>query len=216
MARYADRLLMGGEYVVHRARRHPIAWLVDARFGLLAIVVALLVLVPATGMNDPGPVGAVFGWAVAGLFFGGTADLVWKCSRWYQDDYLITNRRIIRVDGLLSRKVAERSIEEISDAILVQGVLGRVFDFGDLEIVAASGQAVGDRYHLLHHAPLFRGSMLQQKRDIEEALARKITAAHPPERTIEDRLRQLAALRDQGLISFEDYETTKAAILASL
>jgi uncharacterized membrane protein YdbT with pleckstrin-like domain len=216
MARHADGLLMGGEYVVHRARRHPVAWLVDARFGLLAIVAALVMLVPATGMNDPGPVGALFGWAVAGLFFGGTAGLVWACSRWYLDDYVITNRRVIRVEGLVNRTAAECSLEEISDAILVQGFLGRVFDFGDLEILAASGQVVGDRYHLLHHAPLFKKSMLQQKQDIEDGTARRITAAHPPEPTIEDRLRQLAALRDQGLISSEDYEATKAAILARL
>jgi uncharacterized membrane protein YdbT with pleckstrin-like domain len=241
MARYTDGLLMDGEYVVYRTRQHPIARVYDARFGFLAVVLALVFLVIAIATSASGALGQLLTWAILILLFGGAAQVAWVYYRWYQDDYCVTSRRVIKIEGVFNKKAADSSLEKINDAILVQSWLGRMLDWGDLRILTAA-EEVADDYHRLHHAPAFKKAMLQQKQDIEEGLARKITApiqalaeqdaanmrqraddaaaartaaaARPPEPTLEEKLRQLAALRDQGLISPEDYEAKKTALLA--
>jgi uncharacterized membrane protein YdbT with pleckstrin-like domain len=241
MARYTDGLLMDGEYVVYRTLQHPFARFYNARFGILAVVLSLVFLFLATRVNDQGPVGTGFGWLVAILLFGGIANIVWVFYAWYQDDYVVTSRRVIKIEGILNKSAADSSLEKINDAILTQSMFGRMFDWGDLRILTAA-EEVADDYHRLHHAKIFKKSMLQQKQDLEDALARKITApiqalaqqdadaakqradeaaaktaaaaARPAEPTVEEKLRQLAALRDQGLITPDDYEAKKTAILA--
>ncbi|HEX7473439.1 MAG TPA: SHOCT domain-containing protein, partial [Candidatus Limnocylindrales bacterium] len=106
-----------------------------------------------------------------------------------------------------------------------------------------------DDYHMLHHAPTFKKTMLLAKQDIEDELARRITAplealnareseqdrreaeaqasartappppvvpAAPAQKTAEEKLRELAALRDAGLITPEDFEAKKTTILATM
>jgi uncharacterized membrane protein YdbT with pleckstrin-like domain len=241
MARYTDGLLMDGEYVVYRTRQHPFARFYFARFGIIAIVLSLVFLIIAVATHAGEPLGTLLQWAILILLFGGAAQIAWVFYRWYQDDYAVTNRRVLKVEGVFNKTAADSSLEKINDAILTQSVFGRMFDFGDLRILTAA-EEVADSYVRLHHAPLFKKTILQQKQDIEESLARKITApiqalaeqdaanmkqraddtaaakaaaaVRPPEPTLEEKLRQLAALRDQGLISPEDFEAKKTALLA--
>jgi Short C-terminal domain/Bacterial PH domain len=154
------------------------------------------------------------------------------------------------VEGLFNKRAADSGLEKINDAILEQSLLGRMFDWGDLRVLTAA-EEVADDYHMLHHAPKFKKTMLLAKQDIEDELARRITAplealnareveqdrkesdaqasaraAAPPavappapapvQRTTEEKLRELAALRDAGLISPEDYEAKKTTILATM
>lgn len=241
MARYTDGLLMDGEYVVYRTRQHPLARVYNARFGILAIVMGIVLLIFGVTMKLSEPFGSVLSWIVLLLLVGGILNIVWVTYEWYQDDYVITNRRVIKIEGVLNKRAADSSLEKINDAILTQSVFGRMFNFGDLKILTASDE-VADDYHRLHHAPLFKKTMLQQKQDIEDGLARRITApiqamaeadaadrrqreeaaaaakaaaaVKPAGPTVEEKLRQLAALRDQGLITADDYEAKKTAILA--
>jgi uncharacterized membrane protein YdbT with pleckstrin-like domain len=226
MARSADAMILDGEYVVYRTRRHLVAWLHDARFGFLSLALALVMLIVAMRENDPGVAGAFLGWVAASLFFGGFACTAWTWFGWYQADYVITNRRVMKVDGIANRKAVDLPLEKVKDVVLAQSVLGRMLDFGEVEILTETVRFAD--HHRLHHAPLFKKWILQQKQDLEEAHARKITApihvtaqadaeaaaVSPRAPTVEDKLRQLAALRDQGLITPDDYEATKTAILA--
>ena len=175
MARYTDGLLMDGEYVVYRTRQHPLARVYNARFGILAIVMGIVLLIFGVTMKLSEPFGSVLSWIVLLLLVGGILNIVWVTYEWYQDDYVITNRRVIKIEGVLNKRAADSSLEKINDAILTQSVFGRMFNFGDLKILTASDE-VADDYHRLHHAPLFKKTMLQQKQDIEDGLARQITA----------------------------------------
>ena len=61
---------------------------------------------------------------------------------------MVTNRRLLKVTGILNKRSADSSLEKINDAVLSQSILGRMFNYGDLEILTAAEQAV-DRYHML-------------------------------------------------------------------
>ena len=255
MGRYTDGLLMDGEHVVYRTRQHPFGRLVDAKIGILAagLGLAILIVIAVSGMS--GGLRDILGWVVLVLIVGGAANIAWIYIRWYQDDYAVTNRRILKVEGLLNKKAADSGLEKINDAILEQSVFGRMFDWGDLRILTAA-EEVADDYHMLHHAPTFKKTMLLAKQDIEDELARRITAPlealnareveqdrketearasaraaaapivapptvappapAPVQKTTEEKLRELAALRDAGLITPEDYEAKKTTILATM
>jgi len=248
MARYTDSLLMDGEHVLYRTRQHPLGRIVAARWGIVMVGVAIAALLAIFIGNPGGTVRDVLGWITLALLVLGVVDIVWIYLHWWAEDYVITNRRILKVEGLFNKRAADSSLEKINDAILEQSVFGRIFDWGDLKVLTAAEENADD-YHLLHHAPTFKKTMLLAKQDIEDELARRITAplealnareseqdrreaeaqasagtAPPPpvaapapvQKTAEEKLRELAALRDAGLITPEDFEAKKTTILATM
>jgi uncharacterized membrane protein YdbT with pleckstrin-like domain len=248
MARYTDSLLMDGEHVLYRTRQHPLGRIVAARWGIVMVGVAIAALL-AIFIGNPGdPLRGILGWVTLVLLVLGAVDIVWIYLHWWAEDYVITNRRILKVEGLFNKRAADSSLEKINDAILEQSVFGRMFDWGDLKVLTAAEENADD-YHLLHHAPTFKKTMLLAKQDIEDELARRITAplealnareseqdrreaeaqasartappapVAPPvpvQKTAEEKLRELAALRDAGLITPEDFEAKKTTILATM
>lgn len=247
MARYTDSLLMDGEHVLYRTRQHPLGRIVSARWGIVMVGIALAALIAIFIGNVTGTARDLLGWVTLVLLVVGAVSIVWVYLHWWAEDYAVTNRRILKVEGLLNKKAADSGLEKINDAILEQSVFGRMFDWGELRVLTAA-EEVADDYHMLHHAPTFKKTMLLAKQDIEDELARRITAplealnAHeieedrrqaealasaraaaapvappppaPVQKTTEEKLRELAALRDAGLITPEDYEAKKTTILA--
>jgi hypothetical protein len=82
----------------------------------------------------------------------------------------VTNRRVLKVEGILRKKAADSSLEKINDAIFEQSVLGRILGYGDLEIMTAAETPV-DHYSYLAGATNFKRKMLDAKRALEEELA---------------------------------------------
>ena len=240
MTRYADTLLATGEVVVRRARQHWLAVARDAIRPLAIIVVAILLLFVAgqlPAIHDllayASLVGVIVGLAWIGL-------IVW---RWSEQDYLVTNRRVVKVDGIFNKHSADSSLEKINDAVLDQSAMGRIFGFGDLEILTASEETV-DRYRWLADAPGFKRAMLDQKNALEMEV-RSVPAppfrASPPLQPVAPpagpsatpsalprpgstmtadevtaTLARLADLRDRGALSAEEYDAKKAELLARL
>ena len=249
MARYTDSLLVEGEHVLYRTRQHPLGRITGAKWGILMVAIAIALLLAIFIANVGGTARDLLGWLTLALLLVGALNIVWVYLRWWAEDYAVTNRRILKVEGLFNKRAADSSLEKINDAILEQSVFGRMFDWGNLRILTAADE-VADDYHLLHHAPTFKKTMLLAKQDLEDELARRITAplealnAHEVEqdrradaaaasqpaapvtalaaapvaapKTTEEKLRELAALRDAGLITPEDFEAKKTAILATM
>ena len=243
--------------MLYRTRQHPFGRIAAAGRGILAVGLALaLWLTIATGIlampDATGPLSLV----ALFLFLLGAANIGLIYLRWRAEDYAITNRRILKVGGLLNKTSADSSLEKINDAILEQSFLGRIFDWGDLRVLTAASE-VADDYHLLHHAATFKKIMLSAKQEVGDLQTRRIVApidelnaraeardraagaadrfaqpaapapapapaaapfAAPPgaEPTTAERLQTLSDLLDAGLITSEDYEAKKAAILATL
>ena len=99
-----------------------------------------------------------------------SSSLVWllrSTSEWYAEDYVITNRRVMKVEGVLNKRSADSSLEKINDAVLEQSVLGRMLGYGDLEILTAAEESV-DRYHMLAQVQQFKRTMLDEKHKLEQ------------------------------------------------
>jgi uncharacterized membrane protein YdbT with pleckstrin-like domain len=229
--RYADRLLSDGEEVVMRTRQHWLAVLLDARYPIVLFVVGLVLLLLSQYVS--GTFHDVVGWVTIAAI---VISLLWLAQvyiTWYSQDYLITNRRVLKVEGILNKRSADSSLEKINDAVLEQNLLGRMLNYGDLDILTASDVAV-DRYRMLNRAPQFKRTMLNEKHELEgemnrplpspplrSAAAAAAPAAAPARREmsadeVTRALAGLADLRDRGAISPAEFEAKKADLLSRL
>ncbi len=170
MTRYADRLLADGERVVLRARQHPIAPIVEGRVQF-AIFFASVVILVLLGNIQPGDFRTVLGYVALALLLLSLVWLVWVFWGWYSQDYLVTNRRVLKVEGILRKRSADSSLEKINDAVLEQGILGRMLGYGDLDILTAAETSV-DQYRMLAEAQQFKRTMLDEKHALEEEFVR--------------------------------------------
>jgi Bacterial PH domain/Short C-terminal domain len=170
VTRYADRLLADGERVVLRARQHWLAPIVQGRVQL-AIFFASIVLLILLGNIQPGAFRNVLGYVALGLLVLSLAWLAQVVWAWYSEDYLVTNRRVLKVEGILRKRSADSSLEKINDAVLEQGIVGRMFGYGDLDILTAAEMSV-DQYRMLAGAQQFKRTMLDEKHALEEEFTR--------------------------------------------
>ena len=233
MARYADKLLAQGERIALRGRQHFLATLIEGRiaWAIFILAVVLLVLVSQLAPDTMDLVRQLFSWLALGLLLVGLAWLGQIYLNWYMQDYLVTNRRVLKVEGVLKKRSADSSLEKINDAVLEQSVFGRMFGYGDLDILTANEQSV-DRYRMLAQAQTFKRTMLEEKHKLEQDVfqipAPPLRAAPAPGAAPAPAARQmgsdeittalgdLADLRDRGAISPEEFEAKKQELLGRL
>jgi hypothetical protein len=230
MARYAQSLLADGETIAFRSRQHWLATIIDARYPWLIFIGSAAVLFLSTNLD--GGVRSIAGYVVLAGF---VISLLWLAKvywNWLSEDYLVTNRRVLKVEGIINKRSADSSLEKINDAVLEQNLFGRIFNYGDLDILTAAESTV-DRYRMLSRAAEFKRQMLNQKHALEGEFSRPLPApplrsapppaapAPPPPREMSSdevtrALASLADLRDRGAISPEEFEAKKADLLARL
>jgi membrane protein YdbS with pleckstrin-like domain len=240
MARYADGLIADGEHILLRTRQH---W-----FSIVAYTIAFWVLVLiSVGFFLLGRVTNwdVFNWITLISFVGALLWIAWRYASWSFQDYIVTNRRVMQVEGIINKVSSDSSLEKINDAVLRQGLLGRLLHFGDLDILTASENTV-DQFRMLNDAANFKKTMLNAKYSLEREVSSPMPS--PPLRVaavgtagdvsgglapaaavpaddgdaamtpaqVTDTLRRLADLRDRGAISAADYEAKKAELLGRI
>jgi uncharacterized membrane protein YdbT with pleckstrin-like domain len=225
---YADNLLSTGEHVVYRGRQHWLAPVSDSLRPILLVLAGLVVFFLDVSIKPPDIVGQIMAGLSAILLIAG---LVWTgivYFTWRAQEYLITNRRVLKVEGLLDKKSGDSSLEKINDAVLSQGLLARLFKFGNLEILTANEEAI-DRYEMLAQVVDFKKAMLNAKNQLDDSFRRSgpAPAAAAAAPSVSSRiatssddvtvtLTKLADLRDKGAITPAEYEAKKAELLGRL
>jgi hypothetical protein len=121
----------------------------------------------------------LLGWITLVLFVGGIAVAVWTALRYINQEYVLTNRRVIQVEGVLNRNSTDSSLEKINDAVLTQSVFGRMFDYGDLTVLTASEAGI-DKMHMLRKPIAFKKAMLDAKHEFEVDMERSGWQPGPP------------------------------------
>lgn len=168
-----------GERIVLRDRQHWFVVAANARYGVAAIVAAIVILLLQAVANASGALADLLGLVVVVLFVGGLVQVGWEILRYQNQEYLITNRRVIQVSGVINKRSGDSSLEKINDADLSQSVFGRMFNFGDLDILTASDAGI-DRLRMIHDPVGFKRSMLDAKHEYEQDMARGPGSVSPP------------------------------------
>jgi uncharacterized membrane protein YdbT with pleckstrin-like domain len=217
---YGENLLAKGEVVRYRGRQHWLAPLSDARNAVLILLIGL-VIVFATLAWLPGlwmPVGLVGLIAILiALVWIGIVYMTWRAQ-----EYLITNRRVLKIEGLLDKKSGDSALDKINDAVLQQGLLARLFKYGDLDILTANEEQI-DHYQMLNRVVDFKKAMLDAKNVLEDGgrrasvgVAYEAAPAKPSSGDVAETLSKLAELRDKGAITQAEFDAKKADLLGRL
>jgi membrane protein YdbS with pleckstrin-like domain len=166
---YLDNLLANGEVLLIETRQH---WIAAIRYLLRPIVILLiaagLVLLNSwLGWND-GILGSLnqLILLVAGVLF--IVSIVWlpiDLVRWASRKYVLTSRRVMRMDGVLRKRSFDSSLEQINDIRTEQSFLGRSLGYADLTIYTASDTA-NEVYAQLLDGLQFKKAVLEAKEAI--------------------------------------------------
>lgn len=197
---YPEKLLSPGERVETEFRPHWKMLIAPVALLLLSIVVAITFSVVAE-------VSGVLGWAVPlgavllGLGFGAKSWIDWLFTK-----YIITTERLVIREGLIARRGKEIPLERIDNVAFSQTVGERILRSGDL-IVESAGEGGQSRYTDIPR-PEETQSLIYRIREAR-ILALEGTAG----RSAADEISKLAALRDQGVISDDEFESKKRKLL---
>jgi uncharacterized membrane protein YdbT with pleckstrin-like domain len=71
-----------------------------------------------------------------------TVRAVWRITDHYRDRFVITNQRILRVDGVIGTGSAMIPLGKVTDITVKQSWLGKIFNFGHM-IFESAGQVQG-------------------------------------------------------------------------
>ena len=179
---YADGLLSTGERVVHREKQHWLVFVWGAKLAVTAIFLGLVLLVLSQSLSADqraSGLGTVLGIGVAALVIGGLGVLAWHFLRYINQEYVLTNRRVIQVAGVLNKTSMDSSLEKINDARLSQSIFGRMFGFGDLDILTAAETGI-ERFRMIRNPVGFKKAMLDSKHEYERDVAGGSYAPSPP------------------------------------
>ncbi len=63
--------------------------------------------------------------------------VLWDVAEWYYDRFVLTNKRVMLIEGILSRKVAMMPLLRVTDMKYTQTPVGRVLGYGTFELESA-------------------------------------------------------------------------------
>ena len=212
---YLQSILGQNERVIFATRRH---WLVIAASIIGSVILAIVVLVAAFLLSTAaGPAG----FLLLLLLIFPVGRLVGTYLNWWNEQYIVTNRRIIQLEGVFNKHVIDSSLEKVNDVVMSQSFLGRLLGYGDIEIMTASDIGV-NKLEVISDPIRFKTTMLDQKEglgDLDSFEARAQAVAHQGPvvgDTIPELIEELATLRDKGLITEEEFQAKKADLMSRL
>jgi membrane protein YdbS with pleckstrin-like domain len=173
MANYAESLLAQGERVLRRAHQHWFVLIANLRYALLAIIASAVLVIVRVWFDLNGLIVQLLGILTLVLFVYGVLTALWGILRYRNEEYLITNRRLIHAEGVVNKKTTDSSLEKINDAVLTESVFGRMFGFGDLDVLTASEEGI-ERLRMLRDAKEFKKAMIEAKHELEIEVARPV------------------------------------------
>ncbi len=235
---YTDGLLATGERIMRREHQHPFVLIWDSRGGILALIAALGILIIKAVSGGTGAFFDILGYLALILLVAGLLLVLWSWLKYRNEEFVVTNRRIIHARGVVNKEASDSALEKINDANLKESLFGRMFGFGDLEVDTASEAGI-ERLRMLRDPKDYKKAMLDAKRELELDVSRSGYAAPqagyaapqapaaptPPAAPVQDHMSsddvaaavdRIGELRDKGLISPDEFEAKKKELLDRL
>jgi len=204
---YLDSLLGEHERIELVARQHWFILLSSIFLELALILILLAATVSAAIFFTPYALIIVaIGFALMLLPIATmTRDILNYTNR----QYIITNRRVMQISGVLNKNVQDSSLEKVNDVVMQQSAFGRMFDYGDIEILTASELGV-NLFKQIENPIRFKTSMLNAKEQLERGDV-DVRGDNIPAL-----IAQIDQLHRQGILSDEEFQRKKAELLSRL
>lgn len=197
---YIDDLLGQDESILLIAHRHILFLLLH----ILPFVLATIALWVGAGLvqayvDDYSPWLAV---ALVVLSLVPLAIAIYRFLIWRLEEYVVTNYRILQVEGLINKRTMDSALEKVNDVLMTQSFFGRVFGYGNIDILTASDRGVNSLTGIADPFA-FKRALLNAKMQLDDP-------GDGWRRSSPDEQARLVAalddLRDSGVISAEEYD----------
>jgi hypothetical protein len=195
--------------------------------GLAILVVGLFLMIR--------PQTKSIGWIAVALALIVFFELVRHLLDWLFERYIITNRRVMEIKGIINKHVRDSALEKVNDVDMKQSIVGRILGYGTVQIITGSDIGV-NMFRRISNPVRFKRAMLNAKEQlhvvdsrpaeaVQEAPSTPIpsraeldtkvldSSAHP---TIPELIDELDKLRQRGILSEEEFQTKKKELLARL
>jgi uncharacterized membrane protein YdbT with pleckstrin-like domain len=202
---YIQRMLGENERIVLITRQHWFV-LVSAILAEMAVTVFLIVAFGVATFYFPlAAIGLV-------LVLLPLVSMLRDILIWTNHEYLVTNRRVIQISGIFNKNVVDSSLEKVNDVKMSQSFLGRMFDYGDVEILTASEIGV-NLFKRIGDPVKFKTAMLNAK----EKLGYEGTSGHAQRADdIPAQIAELDELRKKGIVTEAEFQAKKKELLAKM
>ena len=203
---YIQNMLGENERILLVTRQH---WFVLFSSIFAEIVVTLIVIAGISALTAMVNPLAGFGFL---LLLIPLAIMLRDILAWNNHQYIVTNRRVIQSSGIFNKDVVDSSLEKVNDVKMTQTFFGRLFDYGDVEILTAS--EAGDNLFKRIGDPIkFKTAMLNAK----EKLGYEGTSSHAQHtESIPAQIAELDELRKQGIVTDAEFQAKKKELLAKM
>jgi membrane protein YdbS with pleckstrin-like domain len=209
---YADKNLAPGETILYRARYHWIIYQFTIVLLILAAALGVAALY-ATKSQAGDEVGRPIGILAAAFVVLALFAYLVRRFRASLDEFVVTNRRVIRKVGFYAREIQQAPLEKVQDITVEQGAFGRMLGYGTVIVETASEKGMlvfpsiaspdGFRNHVWGQAPA------------EDRVPSAVQAPAAPV-SAQARLEELESLKQRGLVNQEEYAAKRQEILSHL
>jgi len=208
---YLKSLLGQNEEIKLITHRH---WFVLLEQILVEIFLTIVVIIIVFVLQLTNPTIPIISFGYLVVIFP-LVSLLRDYMIWSNHKYVVTSMRVIQVMGLFNKNVIDSSLEKVNDVKMSQSFLGRMFNFGDLEILTASELGV-NRFTRIGDPVHFKTAMLNAKVLLEERVVISQPAAPAPAPDIPTLIARLGELRDKGVLTPEEFQAKKEKLLSKL
>ena len=207
---YLKSLLGDNEKVLLVTHKH---WFVLIEQILVEIVLSLFTVAIVTILLIVGPQGPDV-WLGYFVLIIPLVSLLRDAFIWSNHKIIVTNRRVIQVMGIFNKNVIDSSLEKVNDVKMVQSALGRLFNFGDIEILTAS-ELGANRFSRIGDPIRFKTALLNAKIKLEDVDV-IVQQTPSPALDIPALISRLGELRERGLITETEFQAKKEKLLSQL
>ncbi|OGO66767.1 MAG: hypothetical protein A2029_03205 [Chloroflexi bacterium RBG_19FT_COMBO_47_9] len=121
----------------------------------------------------------------------------------------------MQISGIFNKSVIDSSLDKVNDIKMDQSAMGRMFGYGDIEILTASELGV-NLFKKIDNPVKFKSALINAKEYLEHAPTPEAMPATDIKTDIPVMISKLADLRTQGVLTEDEFQQKKSELLSKL
>jgi hypothetical protein len=197
---FTKKQLMPGENLIVLARQHPLVLFKPILINGITLTLLIGLYVYTQQI-----------WLLA-LYGIPIIYLIWSFLTWRRKEYIITDRRVVLQEGVLSVSSFDASLDKINNVYHNQNFLGRLLNYGNVGLETAS-EAGTTTFEMLSRPVNFKNSIVCQR---ESYRMDSGSAGKPLPPSIPQLIEEIASLRDRNIITESEFQEKKRSLLQKI